>query len=363
MSNDLPELVRTLSDPYQQLYRAVRRRPHRGWLELPFSFAPLKQPLDPLVAHVDVLRDSASASDRAQRAYPHAKEMFPNEPVFGVGLAETARGLALASHDPLGTFTETFTFTQTFSDLATRTPLQTMLVLRTLASACGITPRPPVEDDVEVGETVDPAAALSSVREGEADYLLASETGDIRSGDRRSDLLVFSGSFHPLHRGHRHLAEVAETLSDKPLHFEIPLVNADKAPLDLAEARRRVQQFARYRPVLLTKAPLFTDKARRFPGSTFVVGADTADRLVNPRFYDDDAAKMRQALDELTSLECDFLVAGRDVDGKFTTLDDLAIPKNYAGVFRAIPEARFRHDVSSTQIRQGRAFGEPDGNV
>ncbi|MDZ7705711.1 MAG: hypothetical protein U5L04_14655 [Trueperaceae bacterium] len=355
MPTNRPQMVDQLSETYRQLYDAALRRPHKGWLELSPSLTPLKDPLAPLAVHVDVLQDDASAQDRAKRAYQHAHEMFPGAPVYGVGVTETAQGIALASHDTLGTFSQRFVIPDA------STPLHVTLVLRAMASASGLTPLPPA--DVEVDETVDPAPTLSSLHRGEAGYLRVTEAGETESGDTRPDLLVFSGSFYPLHRGHRHLADVAASLSDKPLHFELPLVNADKAPLDLAEARRRVQQFVRYRPVLLTKAPLFTDKAQRFPGSTFVVGADTAARLIDPRFYGDDADKMRRALDELTSSGCDFLVAGRAIDGRFTTLDDLDVPERFADRFRAIPAARFRDDVSATQLRRERAFGTPDDDV
>lgn len=33
------------------------------------------------------------------------------------------------------------------------------------------------------------------------------------------------------------------------------------------------------------QAPLFTDKAKLYPGATFVVGYDTGVRLVNPDYY------------------------------------------------------------------------------
>jgi hypothetical protein len=49
-------------------------------------------------------------------------------------------------------------------------------------------------------------------------------------------------------------------------------------------------------------------------------------------------------------------VAGREGDdGVFYTLDDLALPEGAADLFAAIPERRFRNDISSTEIRAARA--------
>jgi hypothetical protein len=42
------------------------------------------------------------------------------------------------------------------------------------------------------------------------------------------------------------------------------------------------------------QAPLFTLKARLYPQSTFVVGYDTAVRLVMPKYYDGEAGMLSQ---------------------------------------------------------------------
>jgi hypothetical protein len=65
--------------------------------------------------------------------------------------------------------------------------------------------------------------------------------------------------------------------------------------LAIEEVQRRVAQFtARGLPVLVTSSPLFTQKAQLVPGSTFVVGHDTAIRLVMVKYYDDSHTQVRQ---------------------------------------------------------------------
>ena len=114
---------------------------------------------------------------------------------------------------------------------------------------------------------------------------------------------------------------------------------------------RRAESFAGYQPLWLTRAPTFAEKARLFPGAVFVVGADTAARIVQPRFYGDSEAKMWLALAEIRAAGCRFLVAGRVDGGRFIDRDALGLREEVADLFEAIGEAEFRVDVSSTMLR------------
>jgi hypothetical protein len=153
-----------------------------------------------------------------------------------------------------------------------------------------------------------------------------------------------------LHAGHLTLAEVAGREVGAPVAFELTVVNADKPPLEDEEARRRLAQFTWKAPLWLTRAPTFTEKAAQFPAATFVVGTDTAERIVAPRFYGDSEERMSAALDAFRGHGCRFLVAGR-VQGErgFVGLEGLNIPPRYRDLFRALPA--FRVDISSTELR------------
>ena len=72
------------------------------------------------------------------------------------------------------------------------------------------------------------------------------------------------------------------------------MVNADKPPLADEEVRRRLTQFVWRAPVWLTRAPTYTEKAELFPDCVFVIGADTATRIVQPRFYGDSEERMAE---------------------------------------------------------------------
>jgi hypothetical protein len=102
----------------------------------------------------------------------------------------------------------------------------------------------------------------------------------------------------------------------------------------------------------LTRAPTFLEKSLLFPGTTFAVGADTAARIVAPRYYQDSAERMQEALATIRRLGCRFLVAGRaEADGRFTELNDLSIPEGFRDLFAPIAQELFRVDLSSTYLR------------
>lgn len=229
------------------------------------------------------------------------------------------------------------------------------VILNGLAEACGIAERLDIvwygRDRLEK-KTHDFETAVHQLLDHSVPLLGIYPDGRIRSNNINPHILL-SGSFNPLHEGHLKMAQVASDLLGKPVAFEIPAINADKPALAAASVIRRLAQFAGRYPVYITRAPNFIDKARLFPNTVFVVGFDTATRILQPRFYDDSLEKRDEALAELQSLNCSLLVAGRiDSEGVFHDCSELPIPSEYTSLFQAIPDSVFRLDISSTTLRK-----------
>jgi hypothetical protein len=167
--------------------------------------------------------------------------------------------------------------------------------------------------------------------------------------------LLFPGAFNPVHRGHLQMAAVAERRVGQPLAWEISIANVDKPPLDFIAMRQRVQgiRFEDHdRPIALTRAATFREKATLFPGATFVVGADTIARIAEPRYYDGDVSRRDEAMASIARHGCRFLVFGREGEGRFQTLGELALPPALAELCDEVPGSEFREDVSSTELRR-----------
>jgi hypothetical protein len=311
--------------------------------------------------------DTAIAMARAARA--RASSLAPPQTEGGADLVGLGATAALVSDRPrrgehrfhiafansAGIAHCTCVLAKGRRDRAAEEDLVARAIVLWLARACGIAaPSPKSLFDADEHYTETLVAAADTI-----DRLLAGELDRVTvQPDSQMMLLapqpvvLFPGSFNPVHEGHELLARIAEELTQQPVAFELSVTNVDKPPLAAETVRHRVAQFAWKAPVELTRAPTFVEKARLFPGAIFVVGIDTAERLFGAKYYGDDKARMHIALEEIANAGSSFLVAVRiDATGRLRALSDISVPRRYADLFTEIPEHRFRSDTSSSAIR------------
>ncbi len=330
--------------------------------------------------HVSAVEAAAMAEEAFWRGLRLDAESRPDQigarPVVGLACTATiatdrAKRGEHRSHAAVRTATDILTSSIIFEkgarDRDGEEEIASRLIVNLLAEACGVPDRLPVDIPMDSRESdrlsqgSGPVSGpLSAVVAGSGEAAAIDLDGATHAAPPEG-CAVIAGSFNPFHDGHRRLAEVAADISGKESIFEMSVTNVEKPPLDLPILQARLAQMRRRRRLVVTRAPTFVEKSRLMPGSTFVIGYDTAVRLFDDRFYpayeadadvESTGTAWGVALSELRGNGCDFLVAGRASDQGFRTLADIDVPASFTGMLKQIPESAFRFDGSSSEIRK-----------
>lgn len=164
---------------------------------------------------------------------------------------------------------------------------------------------------------------------------------------------MMSGAFNPPHPGHLGMADGFQTRFGKRVIFEVTATPPHKPALSVQELLKRAKMLAGRDRFFSTNIPMYLDKARDNPGMPLILGADAVIRLLDPKWGLDIDKMFKEFYDLGTYL----YVAGRDIDGKFTTRQDIFDSMPLDQTERRSLFARVtvpldgRWNISSTEIR------------
>lgn len=169
-----------------------------------------------------------------------------------------------------------------------------------------------------------------------------------------SKVIIFASACNPPHPGHFGAAEAAAQATAKELGQCRKLVYAAtathpiKPALSTSECLRRAR-LMRGRSFLVTEGDgLYIEKARRFPGAVFAMGADALQRMLDPQW-----GAVRPMLEEFYRLGTRFMVSRRK-DGDQVLECGRIVHDHWAdtgGLTRLFTPVDFQLDLSSTELR------------
>lgn len=202
-----------------------------------------------------------------------------------------------------------------------------------------------------------------------------------------ANTVFYPGAFNPVHPGHLQGAEMAmrihnfvsvkEAMFDehhdrifsaseqmdnaheydfrRNLIFTTTVNPAHKPALTAAEMLQRAAMMKGYNFLLTEDDPLYLDKARKFPGAHFIMGADALERMLDPKWGVDSLTLIK----EFSELKTRFLVLGRLVGEIYKTCDDIITEATFRdiehvcrlGLTPMMIPVDFRLDISSSELR------------
>jgi len=174
------------------------------------------------------------------------------------------------------------------------------------------------------------------------------------SGQRLAKLEVdnhalLPGAFNPPHEGHFGMAHEVEKIG-RQVVFAATVNPPHKDSLSVQDCLKRAKLLHGHNRLFTHDDPLFIDKARAYPRTPMIIGADACQRLFDPKWGTD----IEKSLEEFKNLGTKFYVSDRIVDGVLLKGWDVvaSMPTHlygkYSQLFCSIAGS---WNISSTELR------------
>jgi len=161
---------------------------------------------------------------------------------------------------------------------------------------------------------------------------------------------IMPGAYNPPHEGHFGTAKQLGEDYGNQVVFEVTAEPPHKGALSVQDLLKRTKLLQGHNRIFTLKVPFYLDKARAFPGCPLVMGADAMIRMLDPKW----GLNIKDMFEEFEERYTTLYIAGRTVDGNFTTREDIIkmlspeLKRLYLAVTRPV---RGHWDISSTELR------------
>jgi hypothetical protein len=156
---------------------------------------------------------------------------------------------------------------------------------------------------------------------------------------------IFPGAFNPPHEGHFERRDVFQKIYGGPLCFAIEQTHPEKGKISVAEMLQRAKMLRGNNILFTSGLRLFMDKAKKYPGVRFIVGAPDLQKILDPKW----GPSLRELEGSFTKTYTEFLVSDRpNKDGVIITLEDVQVP--WGIKCKRLPGKCI--NISSTDIRK-----------
>lgn len=177
-----------------------------------------------------------------------------------------------------------------------------------------------------------------------------------RLGDMpKGKYALMSGAFNPPHEGHFGVADAAMDKYHQKAVFEVTADPPHKDALTVQTLLQRAKLLQGRDRLFTTQLPFYIDKARKYPGRPLILGADAMIRMLDPKWGLDIGDMLAGFYDLGTKI----YVSGREIDGNFTTceniIDDIQVKhpfKDWASARIVMKPLKGEWNISSTELRK-----------